>query len=238
MKPFPLLLPALVFAILAPTAFAGTIANNGAPDQWLGSFSDYDQGQQSGDNFTLGTSATATQIQWWGFYLSGNTPPAQDNFTIGFFKITAGVPSSVPLFSYLVGNAVGRADSGLNTTAFGSDLDIFSYNALIPSSSFLPGSYLLSIVNNTAADTDDEWAWASSESSGTGMEWDPTLMQTLGSILPDTNSPSISLAPCLRGEAAWSSWRSDSSAFFLSAVAWRCEFRVDLRLFGFILLLK
>ncbi len=171
MKPFPLLLPALVFAILAPTAFAGTIANNGAPDQWLGSFSDYDQGQQSGDNFTLGTSATATQIQWWGFYLSGNTPPAQDNFTIGFFKITAGVPSSVPLFSYLVGNAVGRADSGLNTTAFGSDLDIFSYNALIPSSSFLPGSYLLSIVNNTAADTDDEWAWASSESSGTGMEW-------------------------------------------------------------------
>jgi hypothetical protein len=150
----------------APAASAAIIWDNGGPDQLQLIGSDFEFPFQLGDNFTLGTAATAGQIQWWGGYAGSNTPTGPDNFTIRLFTITAGVPSTVPLFSYAVGNSVGRVDSGLNAGA----IDIYSYTATIPDTLLASGDYLLSIVNNTAADTDDNWYWATSSQSGATWE--------------------------------------------------------------------
>ncbi len=169
MKLLPLLLVPFLFLTSAPDTGAVTIADNGGPDQVNGfrSDSDFAPGpRQVGDDFTLAATATAGQIQWWGVYSPNNTPTAPDDFTIRFFTITAGVPSPIPLFSYPIGD-VGRVDSGLNIglTLF----DIYSFTATIPDTTLLAGSYLLSVVNNTASDTNDSWLWATS-GSGTGSQ--------------------------------------------------------------------
>jgi hypothetical protein len=164
----PLILSSFFLAI-ARLSLADTVWNNGTPDQESARASDFEIPNQIGDDFTRGTTATANQIQWWGVYGSGNTPTEPDDFTIRFFNIVAGVPDVVPFASYNVGD-VGRVDSGLDLLTFFAN-DIYSYSATIPDTLLAPGDYLLSIVNNTAADTDDSWFWATSNNSS-GMSWD------------------------------------------------------------------
>jgi len=57
-------------------------------------------------------------------------------------------------------------DTGLDIVG---TFDIYAYSATIPDTTLVAGSYLLSIVNNTAGDADDDWFWATSSQSG--MFW-------------------------------------------------------------------
>jgi hypothetical protein len=82
-------------------------------------------------------------------------PTAPDSFTIQLFNFVLGVPATTPFYSAAVGD-VGRTDTGLDS-AFGGD--IYSYEAVIPEAALAAGQYLLSIVNDTTADADDDWFW-------------------------------------------------------------------------------
>jgi len=157
------LIVALLFLATIPIVSAATIWDNGGPDFTDAIGSDFDvfpvsqTGAQAGDDFTLGATSTVNQIQWWGVYGPNNTPTQPDSFTIRFFNIVAGVPAITPFASYSIGEVAG-IDTGSNLTAV--DLDVYSFTAVIPATFLAPGSYLLSIVNNTAADADDNWFWA------------------------------------------------------------------------------
>jgi hypothetical protein len=170
MKARHLALVLFLFLALALASRAATIWDNGGPDQANGFFSDFQDLDQAGDNFTVAGTATANQIQWWGGYAPSNTPTAPDNFTVRFFTITGGVPNTVPLFQYSIGD-VGKVDSGLDVVGL---FDIYTYSATIPDTLLGPGSYLLSIVNNTTGDTNDDWFWATSNNLG-GESWRRTF---------------------------------------------------------------
>jgi hypothetical protein len=163
------LLAALVLIVSCPPANAAVVYDNGGPDPALGgALSDTAAGeptgsrQFSGDDFMFaGTGVTTVRdVHWYGQYLLSNTP-AIDTFTIQFFNFIpeAGFFSAVPFYTAVVGG--GRTDTGLNTTTGG--FDIYAYSAVIPDVTFTNGQrYVLSIVNNTAPDLDDQWFWTRS----------------------------------------------------------------------------
>jgi hypothetical protein len=111
---------------------------------------------QRADDFVLDGPAEITGVNWWGLYAFSNTPEGQDDFTFRIFADAGGSPASLPLIQFALGNP-GRADTGL--ASFGSE--VYAYSALLPSAVTLQGGvmYWLSIVNNTAADRDDNWYW-------------------------------------------------------------------------------
>jgi hypothetical protein len=89
MKTSPLLLVSFLFLAIAPASRSVTIWDNGMPDLNGGAPSDSASSIQRGDDFSLAMTATAQQIQWWGFYGSAVAPA--DDFTISIFTITGGV---------------------------------------------------------------------------------------------------------------------------------------------------
>jgi len=180
-----LLFASVLFLTIASVSSANIIWDNGGPDQRGRVLSDFRSGDvssegQAADNFTFTTAQIVNQIQWWGDYYSPNNfpPPTLDDFTIRFFSVTGGVPATIPLFEYAVGD-VGRIDSGLDV--FGTD--IYDYRVTIPDTMLGPGNYLLSIVNNTAnSPTVPIWLWGTSNAvTGAryhrrfdGNTWDPS----------------------------------------------------------------
>lgn len=114
------------------------------------------------DDFTLSAGEKITDVVWRGFYFSAGTPLATDNFTIRFFSDNGGSVGSL-LGSFNPGDAVNRADTGQN---FGNRIDYFEYRANLGSGLTLgAGTYWVSIFNDTTADLDDDWAWATNIST-------------------------------------------------------------------------
>ena len=148
-------------------AMAGIIFNNGAPDLSNGWASDFSFPSQQADDFSLAPGAeTIRDVHWWGLYAFSNTPTAPDNFTIRIFADNGGVPAVNSLFNFNLGD-VGRMDTGDNIFVF----DVYKYSVDIPDTTLVPNTpYWLSIVNNTAADTDDIWFWATSSQTGNAAE--------------------------------------------------------------------
>jgi hypothetical protein len=140
---------------------ATTVYDNGGPKtSGTASASDFDAGttgnQLACDFILTAGGTTVSQVNWWGIYSAANTPPAQDDFIVRIFADAGGVPAANPLNHYPVANAVNRTDSGLN---FGSR-DIYAFSAYIPATTLPAGTtFWLSVVNDTTADTDDNWAW-------------------------------------------------------------------------------
>jgi hypothetical protein len=155
----------IVALIASPSAMASIVFDNGAANGSRGFWSDLDQGQEVADNFVLGEGDhTITDVSWSGSYYSSNAPVATDAFTIRIFADSQGLPTTAPLLSFNVGNAVNRVDSGINDSTFG--LDIYNYSASITATTLTAGTtYWLSIVNNTAGNTVD-WLWENSASTG------------------------------------------------------------------------
>ncbi|WP_350131935.1 FxDxF family PEP-CTERM protein [Nitrosomonas sp.] len=151
---------------VAPAAAAGINYDNGGPDGSRGWWSDFDGvNQQMADNFVLiAGSSTLTGVNWSGSYYSTNSPAATDNFLIRIFGDLGGVPDINPIYSFSVGNAVNRVDSGIDDATF--SIDIYNYSAAIPSTTLVAGTtYWLSVVNNTSGFTDD-WLWENSNPVG------------------------------------------------------------------------
>jgi hypothetical protein len=155
----------IIALIASPSVMASIVFDNGAANGSRGFWSDLDQGQEMADNFVLGAGDhTITDVSWSGSYYSSNVPVATDAFTIRIFADSLGLPTTVPLLSFNVGNAVNRVDSGINDGYLG--LDIYNYSASITATTLTAGTtYWLSIVNNTAGNTVN-WLWESSASTG------------------------------------------------------------------------
>jgi hypothetical protein len=158
----------LTFLVWGTAAGAAVIFSNGGIGS-NGQVSDTDTSQTTGfaaDDFSLAAGANViTGIQWTGLYAFNNSPLATDNFTIQFFVNAAGVPAVAPFLSLPIGN-VPRVDTGVNAS-FGSD--IFSYSANVAPIPLAPGTtFWMSIFNNTAADTNDNWFWGMTDAAGNG----------------------------------------------------------------------
>lgn len=156
------LLPVLCLSRLAN---AQTVHDNGAPDNINGYFSDPGSDAFIAETFTFAVPTTFNTVQWFGTYAFTNTPPATDNFTISFYNATGGQPdpTALPDLTFTVANNVNRTPTGDTVVGFTG----FSYSTLLPSVVLGAGTYGISIVNDTAADADDNWAWLTSAQTGT-----------------------------------------------------------------------
>jgi hypothetical protein len=162
------LLHCCVLLVLGSTsAEAGLVFDNGSPDFQDGHGSDFDAftypgGQflsQVADDFSLPASAsTITGITWWGDYGTTGAPPQTEDFTIRFFNDVNGMAAATPFASFDVGGG-NRTAMGLNIyTSPG-----YSYSATIAPLILSPNTtYWLSIVDDTRADSTQNFYWATS----------------------------------------------------------------------------
>ncbi|MGV0025041.1 PTPA-CTERM sorting domain-containing protein [Phormidesmis priestleyi] len=116
---------------------------------------------EGGDDFSFSSAANITKVTWSGIHLFGITP-LTDAFSVGLSNIVNGVPDLNP-FATLNGS-LSRIDSGLDVDP---DATLYNYALTLTTPfSVRAGNYLLSIVNNTTDDPDDNWAWAISNFNG------------------------------------------------------------------------
>ena len=109
-------------------------------------------GEINGSAFTLGSSSVVNEVQWSGTYNTayGNQPPpATDNFTVQFIDYSGASPATSQLFSYDVGNAVNRNDSGIKLSGLA---ELYTFDAIIPDTTLAAGRYLVTIFDATAGD--------------------------------------------------------------------------------------
>jgi hypothetical protein len=209
----------IAFATMLPLAVnlapaqAGVLFDNGAPN--LDAFfvpSDSSPSYpglmlQGGEDFSLNGAASITKVTWSGIYLFGNDPsniPLTDDFSVSLFNIVNGVPNINP-FATLSGS-LSRIDSGLDAAP---DIDLYHYALTLATPfSIEAGNYLLSIVNKTTDDPDDNWAWAAHDVMGNfyyresaGDLWQQDFFGELAfAIEGDTTSiPTPALLPGLVG---------------------------------------
>ena len=146
----------LIGCLVASTARADVIFDNGAPSKSGGFLSDIDANVRFADDFVLAGPATINALRFWGFYSPTGTP-GPDDFTVVFYGNSSGLPNgSTVLSSNMVASAC-RIDTGDDLDGGG---DIYVYEAPLAPLSLGAGTYWISIVNNTTADNNDNWAWA------------------------------------------------------------------------------
>lgn len=105
------------------------------------------------------------EVRWTGIYFGGDgSPPATDAFIIRFFDYSDSLPSPTALFTFAVGDAVNRIDTGVNIP-----FNIYSYSAAIPLTPLAAGRYLVSIQNDTSSDLLDNWFWSIDFAGGDGI---------------------------------------------------------------------
>lgn len=201
-------------------AVAAVLVDNGAPDLANGVFSDFASQIERGDNFSLSSDANITKINWSGGYANSNTP-LTDSFSVRLFNIVGGTPNTSP-FATLSGS-LSRVDSGLNINLPNAQFfDVYNYALTLTTPfSIAAGNYLLSIVNNTTNDPDNNWFWATSAQtrnsqfrSNPGDAWSGSGQELSFSIEDDTTPiPTPALLPGLLGMgiAAWRKRKNEES---------------------------
>lgn len=121
---------------------------------------------QIADDFVLQAgAATITSIRWWGVYAFTGTADADDNFTILIWEDDGGYPAAIPVLNLNVGH-VGRTATG---GVVGSDqqFDLYEYSVIVAPVALDAGTtYWISILNDSSADTDDSWFWATHAPTG------------------------------------------------------------------------
>ena len=156
-----------VIAIALP-ASADVIFDNGAPDLGESWWSEVGDNYQEADDFVLQAGATfLTDVHWWGVYASDQSPQT-DSFTIRLFADDGGAPDTTPFYE-VSGIDGGRVSTG---TYEDGTFEIYSYWAdIAPINLASNTTYWISILNDTANDTNDNWYWTTSDStSGNGAQ--------------------------------------------------------------------
>jgi hypothetical protein len=116
---------------------------------------------QYGDDFILGTQVNISGFSWFGAYKDGNLlPDGPDNFSIRIFEYNSGQPNADPLIT-LSPVSVSRSLTGTNLPF---DNRIYAYEVTVTPFLLVPGTYLLSVVNDPSPDN-DLWLWAWSDQS-------------------------------------------------------------------------
>ena len=171
---------AMLLLGMVPLAHGSTVFDNGSPDLLGGLASDVSTPFVVFDDVSLGSSATVRSVQWWGVYYSDNTP-LTDAFTIRLYVDVAGAPSASAFATYAV--SATRQDTG--TLVLGA-LNNYLYSANIPDTLLASGTYWISIVNDTTNDTNDNWYWATSQSTGNAIQLTTTNSGEMAFVLSDT----------------------------------------------------
>ena len=152
----------LVLIALGPQAAgAAELYDNGPCCIDEAVFSDEERGVWHADDAALDAATTIGGIRFYGLYvdpegvLVTNSVPDEDAFTLRVFSDDAGLPGSLIGQSSLTGM---RTDTG---EAFAStQIRWHRYEmALDTPISVTAGVYWISVVNDTTADADDDWAW-------------------------------------------------------------------------------
>lgn len=173
-------LVALLLACAVPAAAAVIYDNGGMPTD-NGFESDFDTfhsvARFAADDFILAQDNTITDVHWTGGYFFANTPLASDSFTISICQNASGVP----------GTCTPLVVTSLVRTPLASG---YAYSAQVAPITLPPGVvHWLSIVNNTSADTDDNWFWAGKDGAGNAVLQhdgdDPTDTWHRGSLALD-----------------------------------------------------
>jgi len=160
-----------LLAVIAPALATPVIYDNGGPISNNAFVSDFDFPAQMGDDFILAEGASIIgDIHWWGIYFNNNTPLSEDDFTIRIFEIADDVPAVTPFYE----NNVGNVPRTFTENQVIGTYDSYAYWVEVEPIVLDPNTfYLLSIVNNTAADSDDNWYWqVATEPSGGHFLWD------------------------------------------------------------------
>lgn len=158
----------------ATSASAQIVYNNGVADNINGWASDPNVTTISTETFTFASLSSFNTIIWYGTYVNirnprNSTAPAfPDVFTISLYNTTAGTPDLNPSQTFNVGNAATRTLTGGSIQGL---LSVYQYTFTLPSTVTLPsGVYGLGIINDTVADTNNDWFWATSSQSGSHFE--------------------------------------------------------------------
>jgi uncharacterized repeat protein (TIGR01451 family) len=124
-------------------------------------FSDQERAVWQADDVSLNAADTVGGVRFFGFYVdpSGvlitNSAPVDDEFTLRIFSDLAEQPGALIGTSTLAGN---RTETG--ETFGNSAVRWYRYELSLDSPVTLDaGTYWVSIVNDTSADADDDWAW-------------------------------------------------------------------------------
>lgn len=150
-------LSALILA-WGTAANAAVIYDNNVTVVDTASFSDV-AGQFIADDFILAPGKEIiTGVQWTGTYGDGFTPTV-DNFSIQIFADADSVPALTPFSSLPIGDP-GRTNIGKLGGGGDPRFDLFAYSVNIAPIELASNTrFWISIVNDTSADTDDNWAW-------------------------------------------------------------------------------
>jgi hypothetical protein len=165
MKGLILLTMILMLAGASPS-HAVPIFDNGGPLTGGGDdfISDLDWPGQIADDFSLEAGLNVIgDIHWWGVYAFAETPGV-DDFTIEIYSNVSNAPGAT-LVSLDLGSA-NRMDSGIDQT---DGHDIYKFWVNTSPIALDPGTYWLSIFNDTSADLDDDWYWSKSALTGNSM---------------------------------------------------------------------
>jgi hypothetical protein len=146
----------LCFVLVTP-AGAAIVYDNGAPSQTGAFLSDDDSGFRFADDFLFASPNLVNAIRFWGVYFPSNTPTEADDFSVIFDGNSGGLPDgSNVIASFSIGDP-GRIDTGDILAGGGT---IFEYVASFSALLLPAGQYWVSVSNDTAADSDDNWGWA------------------------------------------------------------------------------
>ncbi|MBW4458988.1 MAG: PTPA-CTERM sorting domain-containing protein [Nodosilinea sp. WJT8-NPBG4] len=131
-----------------------------------------------GEGFDLNANTAITRILWSGAYGPSNTrTPSTDNFSVRLFNVEGvdgdGLINTTPLttlsgdVSYSVQRIQGYQDI--------REYDVYFYTLSLSNPfSLNSGGYLLSILNDTSADLDDNWGWTRITQGGAQFRFDAT----------------------------------------------------------------
>ncbi|MBD1917973.1 MULTISPECIES: PTPA-CTERM sorting domain-containing protein [Cyanophyceae] len=161
-------------------AKAATLVDNRSLEVvgFLGGDPDSETQVEFGTGFDLNADAAITRILWSGAYGPSNTrTPSTDNFSVRLFTIEGvdsdGLVNTAPLttLSGDVSYSVQRIQGYQDITEY----DVYFYTLSLSNPfSLNSGVYLLSILNDTSADLDDNWGWTRTTQGGAQFRFDAT----------------------------------------------------------------
>ncbi|MBD2105979.1 hypothetical protein [Nodosilinea sp. FACHB-13] len=177
-----LFLPTL-FSNIAP-AEAVTLTDNrfGETVGFVGAdFDNNDSGTSAtefGSGFDISQAAHITEILWSGTYGPSRTrTPFTDNFSVRLFTLN-GVDDFGRVLTSPLATLIGDISYVIEPVQIYNSTDVVDvyFYTLSLSTPFSLGSggYLLSIMNDTSADLDDNWGWTRTDQGGALFTYDPT----------------------------------------------------------------
>ncbi len=195
---------------------ADVVIDNGTFVNTLAGLRSERVGQQIADDFVvINGNRNFNDAHWWGIYEVTAPVPPGDDFTIRIFRDDGGKPQEPPLHEVVVGNDVGRTDTGVNLVVGAPNVvgaDIFEYWADFATITLADeGKYWLSIINDTPNSPND-WAWSQTNTGvgtahrPTGGSWTASPEENMAFNLtrrPETvvSCPPISACPVMPNES-------------------------------------